>query len=159
MAGMLPGVEIHRRRSRTTNPQRLHEDTPYAPGHPFYRSMMPTSTSAMDETAIKARQRLAQKLGYFRLSRVNRFQSKEGRGREGSDAHLVSRIIGRPWHFQSNNTSQSKGQLCVVCLEDFGAEHKQVMELPCSHKYHSKCLQPWLAAHPNCPSCRSPVLS
>ncbi|CAL5413821.1 unnamed protein product [Camellia sinensis] len=65
------------------------------------------------------------------LQWVNRFQSKEGRGREDSDAHLVSRILGRPWYFQSNNTSQSKGQLCVVCLEDFGAEHKQVMELPC----------------------------
>ncbi|CAL5416718.1 unnamed protein product [Camellia sinensis] len=63
--------------------------------------------------------------------KVNRFQSKEGRGREDSDAHLVTRILGRPWHFQSNNTSQSKGQLCVVRLEDFGAEHKQVMELPC----------------------------
>ncbi|KAI7982320.1 hypothetical protein LOK49_LG15G02456 [Camellia lanceoleosa] len=82
MAGMLPGVEMHRRRSRTTNPQRLHEDTPYALGHPFYRSMMPTptSTSAMDEAALKARQRLAQKLGYFRPSSMNRFQSKEGRG-------------------------------------------------------------------------------
>ncbi|THG07248.1 hypothetical protein TEA_023761 [Camellia sinensis var. sinensis] len=66
-----------------------------------------------------------------RIFLVNRFQSKESRGREDSDAHLVSRILGRPWHFQSNNTSQSKGQLCVVCLEDFRAEHKQVVELPC----------------------------
>ncbi|CAL5416647.1 unnamed protein product [Camellia sinensis] len=127
MAEMLPGEEMHRRRSRTTNPQRLHEDTPYAPGHPFYRSMMPTSTSAMDEATLKARQRLAQKLGYFHPTSVNRFQSKEGRGREDSDAHLGSFVlvawkileqsISKSWNFHGPiNTTQnvsSRGSLFI----------------------------------------------
>ena len=46
--------------------------------------------------------------------------------------------------------------MCSVCLEDFEGE-QQMMELSCSHKYHSNCLMPWLASHPHCPTCRNPV--
>ncbi|KAH7842090.1 hypothetical protein Vadar_001389 [Vaccinium darrowii] len=83
--------------------------------------------------------------------------------------YSISRILGRrPWHFQPNkssasssSSSKSKGRqpmVCVVCLEDCREEDQQMMmELPCSHRFHSKCLLPWLASHPDCPSCRSPV--
>ncbi|KAJ3697495.1 hypothetical protein LUZ61_001200 [Rhynchospora tenuis] len=48
--------------------------------------------------------------------------------------------------------------LCAVCLEEVtGKKKKKVMRLPCSHKYHSECVLPWLAAHPDCPCCRTAV--
>ncbi|KAJ4755859.1 RING/U-box superfamily protein [Rhynchospora pubera] len=48
--------------------------------------------------------------------------------------------------------------LCAVCLEEVtGKKKKKVMRLPCSHKYHSDCVLPWLAAHPDCPCCRTAV--
>lgn len=42
---------------------------------------------------------------------------------------------------------------CSVCLDDFeiGVE---VKEMPCKHKFHSKCIFPWLELHSSCPVCR-----
>ncbi|KAG7657607.1 Zinc finger RING-type [Arabidopsis suecica] len=42
---------------------------------------------------------------------------------------------------------------CSVCLDDFeiGTEAKL---MPCTHKFHSDCLLPWLELHSSCPVCR-----
>ncbi|VVB00195.1 unnamed protein product [Arabis nemorensis] len=42
---------------------------------------------------------------------------------------------------------------CSVCLDDFevGTEAKL---MPCTHKFHSDCLLPWLDLHSSCPVCR-----
>ncbi|KAA8548678.1 hypothetical protein F0562_000362 [Nyssa sinensis] len=168
MAGMLPGVGVPTRR-RTTYYQHHHEDSPYH-GHHSHRwsdqSTMPAAaatTTTMDEAALRARQRLEVKLSYLCPSRSSNIQASEGRGNNDGartntkESSLGSRMLKKAWNFQLNS-SKSDGQVCVVCLEDFKAE-QEVMDLSCSHKYHSKCLLPWLADHPNCPCCRTPVPS
>ncbi|CAH2077887.1 unnamed protein product [Thlaspi arvense] len=42
---------------------------------------------------------------------------------------------------------------CSVCLDDFdkGSEAK---EMPCKHKFHLRCIVPWLELHSSCPVCR-----
>jgi E3 ubiquitin-protein ligase RNF115/126 len=42
---------------------------------------------------------------------------------------------------------------CSVCLDEFetGSEAKL---LPCKHKFHGKCIMPWLELHCSCPICR-----
>lgn len=55
------------------------------------------------------------------------------------------------------SVSRADELLCAVCLEKVRGKKKKVMRLPCSHKYHSDCVLPWLAAHPDCPCCRTAV--
>ncbi|KAK6145050.1 hypothetical protein DH2020_021870 [Rehmannia glutinosa] len=42
---------------------------------------------------------------------------------------------------------------CSVCLDEceIGVE---VKEMPCKHKFHSRCIFPWLELHSSCPVCR-----
>ncbi|XP_010448279.1 PREDICTED: E3 ubiquitin-protein ligase RNF115-like [Camelina sativa] len=42
---------------------------------------------------------------------------------------------------------------CSICLDDFekGSEAK---EMPCKHKFHIRCIVPWLQLHSSCPVCR-----
>eukprot|EP01050_Picozoa_sp_SAG11_P026851 SAG11_NODE_6583_length_1284_cov_1.345148_1_plen_64_part_10 len=28
-------------------------------------------------------------------------------------------------------------------------------EMPCAHRYHTKCILPWLSDHNTCPTCRA----
>ncbi|KQK03896.1 E3 ubiquitin-protein ligase SIRP1 [Brachypodium distachyon] len=42
---------------------------------------------------------------------------------------------------------------CAVCLDDY-APGECARELPCRHRFHSKCILPWLQMHSSCPVCR-----
>ncbi|KAF8388103.1 hypothetical protein HHK36_026769 [Tetracentron sinense] len=159
MAGMLPGVELARRR-RTHHHHHLHlVDRSCSSREPPLRERLEPS-STMDEAALKARTRLEEKLGGFR-SRLSTRQANEGR-----DSYHVackketpssSAILEKGWCTQLDR-SNSKREVCAICLDGYEAQQK-VMNLPCSHKYHSECLLPWLSAHSHCPYCRTHVQS
>ncbi|XAR57277.1 hypothetical protein NMG60_11025353 [Bertholletia excelsa] len=164
MSGMLPGVELARRRRSC---HRVYDEAHSnrhggALGGSSFRPLVDADAddSGMDENALRARRRLGEKLGYLYPSRSDRERMNLGqekkKTREGHKRLVPRILLGRPWQVRS------KGQLCAVCLEDIRPESaaEEVTELPCSHRYHSDCLQSWIATgHPSCPSCRSPVQS
>lgn len=47
---------------------------------------------------------------------------------------------------------------CAVCLDHFKAG-QTLMHLPCAHRFHSRCLAPWLENNAHCPCCRMGVLT
>ncbi|ESW15297.1 hypothetical protein PHAVU_007G061000 [Phaseolus vulgaris] len=157
MAGRLPGVGLLAR--KRTESHHRHENR-----HNYYlkESLHPPWTpTVLDETALKARQRLHQKLGHFFSSYRSEEnpRKKGGKVRESSnqkkDGGLGRKLLESSWLLRGNKVKEER-KVCAVCLEDLG-EEQHVMNLSCSHKYHSACLLPWLATHPHCPYCRTAV--
>ncbi|KAL1236641.1 RING finger protein [Trichinella spiralis] len=58
------------------------------------------------------------------------------------------------YRFGTKSKEVNENQLsCVICLSNF--EIRQLLrELPCSHCYHSKCVDKWLRSNRTCPICR-----
>ncbi|XAR72954.1 hypothetical protein NMG60_11019771 [Bertholletia excelsa] len=53
-------------------------------------------------------------------------------------------------------TSTLWSQDCSICLESF-VEGDELLCLPCGHRFHSDCLDPWLLTCGDCPYCRRGV--
>jgi len=45
---------------------------------------------------------------------------------------------------------------CAICMEDFHAE-EELRVLPCSHQFHTQCVDPWLSTKDICPLCRAQI--
>ncbi|BAT93930.1 hypothetical protein LR48_Vigan02g238300 [Vigna angularis] len=48
-------------------------------------------------------------------------------------------------------------QDCSICLETF-TDGDELIRLPCGHKFHSVCLDPWIRCCGDCPYCRRRVV-
>ncbi|KAK4369876.1 hypothetical protein RND71_009351 [Anisodus tanguticus] len=46
---------------------------------------------------------------------------------------------------------------CAICLDQFKIGDN-LMQLHCAHKFHSKCLVPWLESNAHCPCCRMAII-
>ncbi|XP_048133456.1 uncharacterized protein LOC125314649 [Rhodamnia argentea] len=51
---------------------------------------------------------------------------------------------------------RDSGGCCCICLEELNGADK-VMEIPCSHLFHSRCIIKWLERNNSCPLCRTKV--
>lgn len=58
--------------------------------------------------------------------------------------------------FQGNEPADSR--TCAVCFEEF-AVGEELRLLPCLHRYHKDCIDPWLREHRECPVCKHEVVS
>ncbi|CAL9084320.1 unnamed protein product [Musa textilis] len=168
---MLPGVELARKR----RVHHRHEvgtppNLPSSARLPFSDRL---PAAAMDEQTLAARLRLEEKLRGLmgHPTAVSLSSSPPSTRFHRSSVHLV--LLSA--HFsilrwirntqlprQSNSVALqrtgSRADLCAVCLDEVQAKQR-VTRLPCSHKYHTECVLPWLAAHSHCPCCRSQVPS
>ncbi|GJP46548.1 hypothetical protein CLOM_g5820 [Closterium sp. NIES-68] len=102
-----------------------------------------------------------------------------GRGAEGSDVSGGSSSSGKGSNTGNGSGLEGKGSSgegdvevgqgggegsgegsgdgsvdeCSVCREKWEVGDK-LREMPCSHRFHVDCLQPWLDEHNSCPLCR-----
>nr|DAD45124.1 TPA_asm: hypothetical protein HUJ06_003354 [Nelumbo nucifera] len=81
----------------------------------------------------------------FESMQTERFGLKTG--------HSRKRFIWAMLGWKSSEQDQ-----CVVCLEAFMAG-QTLVHLPCAHRFHSRCLEPWLENNSHCPCCRMGILS
>ena len=53
---------------------------------------------------------------------------------------------------------EEEGEYCAICLCEI-RENTHCELSPCSHKFHSSCIQEWLTNKQTCPICRSPGIA
>ncbi|KAJ7993655.1 hypothetical protein DPEC_G00256900 [Dallia pectoralis] len=46
---------------------------------------------------------------------------------------------------------------CAICLEKY-IDGEELRVIPCSHRFHKKCVDPWLLQHHTCPHCRHNII-
>uniref|UniRef100_A0A1D1XM03 E3 ubiquitin-protein ligase RNF13 n=1 Tax=Anthurium amnicola TaxID=1678845 RepID=A0A1D1XM03_9ARAE len=78
-------------------------------------------------------------------------------------AHIKDSSSSRPISTTSNLSATNKvqdGQLtCPICLDDFESG-EELRLLPCQHRYHTICIDPWLLdISPLCPMCKTDYTS
>ena len=44
--------------------------------------------------------------------------------------------------------------MCTICCDKFVIGESQVSVTPCSHVFHSECLEKWFEFKKECPNCR-----
>lgn len=66
--------------------------------------------------------------------------------------------IGETQDTQDTEEKSKEENNCLICLEEM-SEGSVVIDLPCSHFFHQKCISTWLRVANTCPQCRSSLLS
>ncbi|KAK9160876.1 hypothetical protein Syun_007217 [Stephania yunnanensis] len=178
MAGMLPGVELARRR-RVNHHQQHHQfpknsSSSVKPScrDPTLALLISPPSSDMDEAAFKARIRLEEKLR--RPTAASTFPTAAGDGgyrRRINNGHDDQSHCRKTTNNETHGTNymkfvrlqrwssgfqrqKSQKEVCAICLDEFQME-QPVVNLPCFHRYHSKCVLPWLTSQFQCPYCRT----
>ena len=62
--------------------------------------------------------------------------------------------------FEENDKKFSMN--CTICLEEFKVKKDKIIETPCNHIFHYKCLVNWFKndlLHPKCPNCNYEILN
>ncbi|XP_057348263.1 E3 ubiquitin-protein ligase ZNRF3 isoform X2 [Manis pentadactyla] len=99
---------------------------------------------------IKLKQRRSQnslnRLAVQALEKMEtrKFNSKSKGHREGSCGALDT--------LSSSSTSD-----CAICLEKY-IDGEELRVIPCTHRFHRKCVDPWLLQHHTCPHCRHNII-
>ncbi|XP_059629323.1 E3 ubiquitin-protein ligase BIG BROTHER-like isoform X2 [Cornus florida] len=74
---------------------------------------------------------------------------------KGLSQELISRLTS--FKYKTRLFSKKKmNEECVICCKNF-ERGKLLISLPCAHKYHSKCITPWLKIRKTCPICNKEV--
>lgn len=55
-----------------------------------------------------------------------------------------------------NNDVVKLAQVCCICLTKY-EEDDELRELPCSHFFHTECVDKWLKINASCPLCKSEI--
>ncbi|XP_010495826.1 PREDICTED: E3 ubiquitin-protein ligase RDUF1-like [Camelina sativa] len=74
-----------------------------------------------------------------------------GGGKEGRSPASKASVESMP-RVVIGEDNKGKGS-CAICLEEW-SKGDVATEMPCKHRFHSKCVEEWLGMHATCPMCR-----
>ncbi|KAK6942225.1 Zinc finger, RING-type [Dillenia turbinata] len=120
----------------------------------------------LGRVAREARERLDERLRTQRKTESRRHGTVErhGQGEGGSMAmgELQTQVFGpkktgsKRFNWAKLSWKASDQEECAVCLDRY-QPGESLVHLPCAHRFHSKCLVPWLETNAHCPCCRMAV--
>lgn len=79
-------------------------------------------------------------------------------GELGTETYGSRKSGSRRFSWSKLSWKASEQEDCAVCLETF-RNGETLIPLPCAHRFHSRCLKPWLENNSHCPCCRTTILS
>ncbi|KAM7267435.1 hypothetical protein ACFE04_009601 [Oxalis oulophora] len=129
------------------------------------------SQTCLDEKlggiAREAKERLDEKLRTHRKSHDSKRHNKNkeeiklsaGRSRLQEEPVSIKRNGSKRFNWSKFSWRSSDQDECAVCLDQFKIDDggATVIELPCAHKFHGRCLVPWLENNSHCPCCRMEI--
>ncbi|KAL4188986.1 hypothetical protein AMTRI_Chr08g204790 [Amborella trichopoda] len=55
--------------------------------------------------------------------------------------------------------TNTKEDVCVICMSELSNGTSNIREMPCLHQYHEDCIYKWLGCNQSCPICRYSLCS
>ncbi|KAK4762847.1 hypothetical protein SAY86_008615 [Trapa natans] len=186
MAGMLPGVEVARRRRLPRSGSWVDPPTSNAyastrrwPSFCLHAGNSEGSSSyfmkkrlqgyddchgKLGRAAREAKERLDQRLrsqvgksNYRRHDNTNQATERPWASREPLGlTRSMSKRIVSWVKMVRWKGGGAEQGECAVCLEKL-MSGETLMNLPCNHRFHSSCLLPWLVSNSRCPCCRTAI--
>ncbi|KAG9142188.1 hypothetical protein Leryth_007630 [Lithospermum erythrorhizon] len=119
----------------------------------------------LDKAAREAKERLDERLNALwksdnkwasnrRLQSINSDSTRPlDRGNVPTEMVRLKKSASKRLNWAKLSWKSSEQEECAVCLEQFKIG-ETLKHLPCAHRFHSKCLVPWLDTNAHCPCCR-----
>lgn len=80
----------------------------------------------------------------------------EGNNHRGATSNMLDALPKRKLEEKDLKNGEEKFQ-CSICLEEFEVDN-EVKQLPCSHFFHSTCIDQWLKVNKVCPIDKKPII-
>jgi len=81
-----------------------------------------------------------------------------GDGQAGATENDIRNLPVKRYNSHEMQDAEGDRTTCVVCMADF-EEGEELRVLPCSHEFHTQCVDRWLKVKRDCPLCRRDISS
>lgn len=66
--------------------------------------------------------------------------------------------VAAPFQMPEGSNVRAEAVECAICMDSF-LHDELIRTLPCCHRFHACCVDPWLTSRWQCPLCKHPVVT
>ena len=76
--------------------------------------------------------------------------------RGGVPKKMFKHIPSIVWAGDASESAEYGTGDCAICLDNFELGNN-LRKLPCAHRFHVECIDPWLDSNTSCPMCKAEI--